>query len=252
VEDLLAALRGMFEHYRAAPASETSRPGGLPQSLPSLGDLPKLLAAYGIAVPQSVACATLDQAIAAGSLVSFPVVLKGSVTGVTHKTELQAVKLGLDNAADIEVAWLDIAASIAAHGLTDAFNGGIVQEQVAPGVELLASIRRDPQFGPMVMVGAGGTLVELLHDVASAPAPVSRETALRMVRGLRIARMLDAWRGNAARDIDAVADALERLSWLAVDLGERLVDLEINPLIAGHVGAGVRAVDVRAEWVGDK
>jgi acetyl-CoA synthetase (ADP-forming) len=252
VEDLLAALRGMFEHYRAAPASETLRPGGLPQSLPSLGDLPKLLAAYGIAVPQSVACATLDQAIAAGSLVSFPVVLKGSVTGVTHKTELQAVKLGLDNAADIEVAWLDIAASIAAHGLTDAFNGGIVQEQVAPGVELLASIRRDPQFGPMVMVGAGGTLVELLHDVASAPAPVSRETALRMVRGLRIARMLDAWRGNAARDIDAVADALERLSWLAVDLGERLVDLEINPLIAGHVGAGVRAVDVRAEWVGDE
>jgi acetyl-CoA synthetase (ADP-forming) len=120
---------------------------------------------------------------------------------------------------------------------------------VTPGPELLLSIRRDPQFGPLVMVGAGGTLVELLHDVASAPAPVSRDTAQRMVRSLRIARLLDVWRGNPARDIEAIVDALVRLSWLAIDLGERLIDLEINPLIAGTVGAGVRAVDLRAEWV---
>ena len=68
-------------------------------------------------------------------------------------------------------------------------------------------------------------------------------------RSLRIARLLDAWRGNPARDIEAIVDALVRLSWLAIDLGERLIDLEINPLIAGTVGAGVRAVDLRAEWV---
>jgi succinyl-CoA synthetase beta subunit len=164
---------------------------------------------------------------------------------------LQAVRLGLNDAADPAAAWQGIVASIAAHGLTDAFTGCIVQEQTAPGTELLLSIRRDAQFGPLVMVGAGGTLVELLHDVASAPAPISHEVALQMVRGLRIARLLDAWRGNPARDIEAIVDALVRLSWLAVDLGERLVDLEINPLIAGSVGAGVRAVDLRAEWVGD-
>ena len=119
----------------------------------------------------------------------------------------------------------------------------------APGPELLLSIRRDPQFGPLVMVGAGGTLVELLHDVASAPAPVSHARRERMVRSLRIARLLDAWRGNPARDIEAIVDAMVRLSWLAIDLGECLIDLEINPLIAGAVGAGVRAVDLRAEWV---
>ena len=137
---------------------------------------------------------------------------------------------------------------MAAHSLADAFNGCTVQEQVVSGVELLASIRRDPQFGPVLLVGAGGTMVELLSDVASAPAPVTHDAALRMVRRLRIARMLDAWRGNPAHDIDAVADALVRLSWLAVDLSESLVDLEINPLIAGQVGTGVCAVDVRAEW----
>ena len=250
VEDLLASLRGMFDHYYAAPAGDAPhRPTDLPASPPSLHDPSKLVATYGIAIPQTIGCETLDQAISAASIIGFPVVLKGNVTGMTHKAELQAVKLGLKSAADIEAAWRDIAASVAAHNLADAFSGCIVQEQVVPGVELLASIRRDPQFGPVLLVGAGGTMVELLHDLASAPAPVTYDTALRMVGRLRIARMLDAWRGNPARDIDAVANALVRLSWLAADLGERLIDLEINPLITGHVGAGVRAVDVRAEWV---
>ena len=81
------------------------------------------------------------------------------------------------------------------------------------------------------------------------PHLLSHDTAQRMVRSLRIARLLDAWRGNPARDIEAIVDALVRLSWLAIDLGECLIDLEINPLIAGAVGAGVRAVDLRAEWV---
>ncbi len=251
VEDLLAALRGMFDYYHAVPAiAAPQRPGDLPTALPPLDDLPQLVSAYGIAVPRAAECATSDQAVAAAAAIGFPVVLKGSVIGATHKTDLQAVKLGLKDAEAVRVAWQDIAASIAAHDLADAFTGCLVQEQVMPGPELLLSIRHDAQFGPLAMVGAGGTLVELLHDVASAPAPLSHEAALRMVRGLRVARMLDAWRGHPARDIAAIVDALVRLSWLAVDLGARLVDLEINPLIAGSAGAGVRAVDLRVEWAG--
>lgn len=252
LEDLLAALRGLFDYHRAAPLNAPTRPADLPTSLPSLKDLPQLVAAYGIAVPRVIACATAEQAVAAAGMIGFPVVLKGHVEGITHKSELKAVKLGLTESAAVSVAWLDIAASVAAHDLSKAFRGCIVQEQVAPGTELLLSIRNDPQFGPIVLVGAGGTLVELLHDTASAPAPVSRETALRMLRGLRIAKLLDAWRGNTARDVEAIADAVVRLSWLAADLGDQLIDLEINPLIAGSVGAGVRAVDLRAEWAGEK
>jgi hypothetical protein len=124
----------------------------------------------------------------------------------------------------------------------------LLQRQISPGLELIASIRNDPQFGPFVLVGAGGILVELLRDVAQAPAPISAATAHRLVRNLRIAPLLDGWRGNPARDVDAIAGALVRLSWLAVDLGERLIDLEINPLIAGPVGGGVTAVDPRATW----
>ena len=98
------------------------------------------------------------------------------------------------------------------------------------GVELLLSIRNDPQFGPLIMAGAGGTMVELLHDVASAPAPVSREAAEQLIRGLRVSRLLQNWRGGGTRDLSAAIDAAVRLSWLAVDLGEQLIDLEINPL----------------------
>jgi acyl-CoA synthetase (NDP forming) len=253
VEDLLAALRGTLDYHRMASLTDApQRPVDLPPKLPPLDDLPRLVAAYGIAVPRTASCATPDQAVAAAAAISFPVVLKGSVTGVTHKTELRAVKLGLTNSAAVGAAWQDIVAAITAYGLADLFNGCIVQEQVAPGLELLLSIRRDAQFGPLVMVGAGGTLVELLHDVESAKAPLSHDAALRLVRRLRVSRLLDGLRGNPARDVEAIVDALVRLSWLAVDLGEHLVDLEINPLIAGGVGEGVRAVDIRVEWVGEQ
>jgi acyl-CoA synthetase (NDP forming) len=87
VEDLLSALRGMFDYYRFAPTISTlRRPADLPTSLPSLTDLAQLVTAYGIAVPRAVTCATSDQAVAAATTIGFPVVLKGSVSGVTHKT----------------------------------------------------------------------------------------------------------------------------------------------------------------------
>ncbi len=249
-DDMLAALRGVFE-YRAGLAAQTTpkrRPAGLPAELPPLNDVPGLVAAYGIAVPRAVACATPRQAVAAAASIGFPVVLKGQVTGVSHKTELQAVKSGLGDAAAVNSAWNDIAESVSRHDLAEAFTGCLVQEQVAPGLELILSIRNDPQFGPFVLVGAGGTLVELLHDVASAPAPVSRAVATRLVQGLRCSRLLGPWRGGPPRDVEAIIDSLERLGWLAHDLGKRLVDLEVNPLIAGEAGTGVRAVDIRAEW----
>jgi acetyl-CoA synthetase (ADP-forming) len=250
VDDLLAAMRGMLDHHRMAAEipGAPERPIDLPHTLPALDNPSSLVAAYGIAIPKAVTCSSRDHAIDAATTMGYPVVMKGLVTGVTHKTDLGLVKTGLRDAAAVSVAWQDIALSVAEHGLADAFTGALLQQQVQPGLELLVSIRRDPQFGPFVMVGAGGTLVELMHDVASAPAPLSRATGYRLARSLRIAPLLDGWRGSTARDVDAIADTLVRLSWLAVDLGSRLVDLEINPLIVREVGAGASAVDLRATW----
>jgi acetyl-CoA synthetase (ADP-forming) len=97
----------------------------------------------------------------------------------------------------------------------------------------------------MVLVGAGGLLVEVLQDVRMAPAPISHVQARAMIEGLRIAPVLAGLRGRPA-DVAAAADALARLSWLAADLGPRLVELDINPLILRAAGQGVIAVDSRA------
>jgi acetyl-CoA synthetase (ADP-forming) len=114
------------------------------------------------------------------------------------------------------------------------------------GAELIVGIRRDPQFGPIVLVGSGGILVELLGDVELASAPVSREQAVALLRRLRIAPIIEGIRGQPPLDLEATADVIERMSWLAADLGPRLADVEINPLVLRKRGAGAVAVDVRA------
>jgi acetyl-CoA synthetase (ADP-forming) len=130
VEDLLSAMRGMFDHHvMAAEAVEVSeRPRGLPATLPALNDLSGLAAAYGISVPGAVTCTTREQAIAAAATLGFPLVLKGLVAGVTHKTELGLVKTGLHDLGAVTAAWDDVTASIAAHGVAGAFEGVLLQE----------------------------------------------------------------------------------------------------------------------------
>jgi acyl-CoA synthetase (NDP forming) len=106
--------------------------------------------------------------------------------------------------------------------------------------------RRDSHFGAVVMVGLGGIAVEVLNDVALAPSPVSAERARALILALRSAPLLTGARGRPPLDVAAVAATVSRVSWLAADLGSRLVDLEINPLIVRRSGEGAVAVDGRA------
>jgi acetyl-CoA synthetase (ADP-forming) len=254
MEDLLVVLRGIIDDQHmtlemAAAAAE--RPANQPAAIVTAAAPPSpanLVAGCGISLPAARTAASVDQAVAAACDISYPIVLKGDVSGVVHKTDLGLVETGLRDAATVRQSWARIESAAHGHGLAAAFKGAIVQEQVGPGLELIVAIRRDPQFGPFVVVGAGGILVELMRDVASAPAPVSPDTARRLLLGLRLAPAFGGVRGGPPLDIEAAVDAVMRLSWLAVDLGAQLVDLEINPLIVGRVGAGARAVDVRATW----
>jgi acyl-CoA synthetase (NDP forming) len=121
--------------------------------------------------------------------------------------------------------------------------GVLVQPMVPPGKELLLGMVRDPQFGPLVMVGFGGIYVEVLRDTATRLAPISPSEALRMLEELRMAPLLRGVRGEPPVDREAVARSISRFSLLAVELNE-LAELEVNPLVAGP--AGVIAVDARA------
>jgi acetyl-CoA synthetase (ADP-forming) len=246
VEDLLAALRGFLDYRELAKTVPElpSRPKSVPAALPNdANSLAELAERYGVPFASERTCGSVNEALAAARDIGFPVVLKGNVEGVTHKSDLGLVKTGLRSDEELREAWAAIEKAAATHACTAKFMGCLLQEQISSGLELICSIRRDPQFGPLIMVGAGGVTVELSRDTISAPAPVSPARAEELLRSLRLAPLFNGYRGRACIDVGAVAKIVSDLSWLAADLGERLVDLEINPLIVGP--AGIKAVDLR-------
>jgi hypothetical protein len=131
-------------------------------------------------------------------------------------------------------------------------DGCLVQEMVRGEAELIIGARRDPQFGPLVLVGFGGVLGEVLEDVQLALAPISKDDALAMLRRLKLWPVLNGARGRPRLDADAVADSLIRLSWLAADLGARFGDIEVNPLMVRGTGQGAVAADARGTLAGDE
>lgn len=125
-------------------------------------------------------------------------------------------------------------------------DGFLVQRMEQGEAELILGVAVDNQFGPQIVVGAGGTFVELLKDVAVAVAPVSAETARGMLSRLKVYALLEGLRGRPPLDVDAVVGVIVSLGWLAHDLGGRLKELDVNPLIVRRRGEGCVVVDARA------
>lgn len=197
----------------------------------------RVLALYGIPVVSERSVATVDEAVAAAGSIGYPVVLKAESPDIAHKTEAGLVRLRLADASavrDAGEALLRAAASIREVRL-------LVQPMLAGGTEVLIGGRVDAQFGPLVVVGLGGVLVELLGDGALALAPVQPEAALAMLHRLRGVALLQGFRGQAPVDLLRLAEIVCRASELVADLADDIVELDINPLICG--GAGIVAVD---------
>ena len=188
-----------------------------------------LLADYGIAVPESRVATTRAEAETAASNLGFPVVLKTAMPDIHHKSDVGGVKLGLADPAALKAAYDDLAARLGPRVL--------VEPMVSGGVELVLGITVDPQFGPMVLVGAGGVLVEVMGDVAALVAPAPPWEVRRVLDGLAVRKLLNGVRGGPPLDVDAVVEAVARLSVLAADLGDLLGELDINPLLARETGA---------------
>lgn len=205
-----------------------------------------LLRACGINTTEDALAKTPDDAVAQARRIGYPVVLKGVCRDLVHKSEAGAVKLDIQDADALRAAWRDIAAGIAAHLPGATLDGCVVQPMLSGGSELIVGCRWDAQFGAVVIVGSGGVLVEILDDVQMALAPVSAAHAKRLIAALRIAPVLAGARGRRSADINALADAVARLSELAATLGPRLSELDINPLLVREAGRGVIALDGRA------
>ena len=223
--------------------------GALRTGLQTESEVKQLLAAYGVAVAKEILVATPEEAGAAAAKLGFPVVLKASSPDIVHKSDIGAVRVGLADESSVVAAANDIIERIKAAAPNARIEGFSVQEMVRGEAEVIVGVRRDPQYGPIVIVGLGGIAVEILNDVAVATAPVSSAHVRGMIEKLKTAPLFKGTRGRAPLDVDAIAAAVERVSWLAHDLGPRLIDLEINPLIVGAAGAGAIAVDGRATLV---
>jgi acyl-CoA synthetase (NDP forming) len=249
LDDGIRLLQAYFA-YRPdhRPRSIAPTPPAAP-SLPRSGYLSEpeakaLLAAFGLRVTRERRVRSVAEAGKASDAIGYPVVLKGVSRTVVHKSDAGLVRLGLADRASVEAAFAEIFRNLKT--LDPVAEDCVVSEMVAGGLELILGVKRDPQFGPMVMVGAGGVLVELIGDVEVAPAPLSAEMAKEMLKRLRVWPLLQGFRGHPRRDVAAIVDALVKLGQLAAALDGRLLELDVNPLLVGHEGEGAVAADARA------
>ena len=199
------------------------------------------LALYGVPVVGERLSHTADDAATAAEALGFPVVLKAESPDLPHKTEAGVIRLNLRNAAEVREAFAAIVAKAEAVVPRPRLAGVLVQPMVPAGVELVVGARIDPLFGPLIVVGLGGVLVEVLADTALARAPVTPAQAKRMLGELKGARLLDGFRGAPAVDRDALAAAIAAVSRFAADHAGAIAELDVNPLICA--GARIVAVD---------
>jgi acetate---CoA ligase (ADP-forming) len=220
-----------------------------------------LLGAYGIPTPAGGLATDVQGALAMAERIGYPVALKLAAPGVTHKTDVGGVELNIATPEQLGAAYQEMVRHMDGQPTTDDRRSGhnrssvvgapssreantYVQRMVKGAVELIVGVTRDPQFGPLVVVGTGGTEVELKRDVAFDLAPLSAKQAGDLLDRTTAGKRLAGFRGAPPADRAAAIDAIMRLAQVALDLPQ-IQEIEINPLIVMEDGAGVTAVDAR-------
>ena len=204
------------------------------------GEVAKLCTCYGLPLIEQRIVMSAEDAGNAAEHLGGEVALKAFATGLLHKTEAGAVKLHLRGAADVTAAARDMSQKLKSLGQIT--TGFVVQRMADPGVEMLIGVVHDPQFGPVIACGAGGTQVELLRDVSIRLTPLAKEDASEMIHELKTYPLLSGFRGAPVCDVEALQEGLLRLSAMVDDLPQ-IVELDLNPFVVHESGASI--VDAR-------
>ena len=241
-----AAYRSPFDEAPRTPSPSYRKAQALMQPGRQLSEhaAKQLLRAYGIRVPREQLVTSAAAAVRAAGLVGYPVVMKASGARIAHKTELGLVKIGLTSASQVRDAYRELT-DIARYEDV-ALDGVLVCQMVEQGVEMVVGVAHDDLFGPTVTVGLGGVLVEVLRDTAVGVPPFGEEQARDMLAGLRGRALLDGVRGRPAADLDALVEVVLRVQRMALELGDQLAELDINPLMVLPQGQGAVALDALA------
>ena len=192
-----------------------------------------LLARWGVPVPSARVVRSAGEAAAAAGELGYPVVVKA--LGVAHKTEVGGVRLDLGSADEVSAAVMDMS------GLCESY----LVEKMVDGVvaELIVGVARDAQFGPYLLVGGGGILVEMMKDSASLLMPTTRERVLQALGQLKCAPLLNGFRGAPPADLNAAADVILAVAGMVENDPSSIIELDINPLMLLAEGQGVIAAD---------
>ncbi|WP_326581998.1 acetate--CoA ligase family protein [Streptomyces sp. NBC_00481] len=241
-----SAYRSPFDEAPRSPSPSFRKAKALMRPGQQLSEhaAKQLLRAYGIRVPREQLVTSAAAAVRAASLVGYPVVMKASGARIAHKTELGLVKVGLTSASQIRDAYRDLT-DIARYEDVS-LDGVLVCQMVERGVEMVVGVTHDDLFGPTVTVGLGGVLVEVLRDSAVRVPPFAEDQAHAMLAELRGRALLDGVRGAPPADVDALVEVVLRVQRMALELGDEIAELDINPLMVLPRGQGAVALDALA------
>jgi acyl-CoA synthetase (NDP forming) len=202
----------------------------------------QVLRAAGIPVIEARLARTRDEAVAIARQLRFPVALKIVSPQITHKSDIGGVKLGLASADEVADAYDEVVRNARRRSRKATIEGVSVQRMAEPGIEVIAGMTMDAQFGPVLMFGLGGVLVEVLKDVAFRVVPIKQRDAAQMVREIQGYRLLEGYRGQEPADVPALERLLVKLSRF-IEAHPEVAELDLNPVFAYPKGAV--AVDAR-------
>ena len=205
-----------------------------------------LLSVWDVPITRELQANNREDAVAAAREIGYPVVLKVESADILHKSEGGLVRVGISDEDELRAAYDTVISDAHTHFPSADVTGVLVQEMVEGGTEVIVGVSRDPQFGPVLLLGMGGIFVELYQDVALRVCPITRRDALEMIEEVKGARLLRGYRGRPGCDVDSLVEVLLRVSSLATSLQDELLELDINPLMVLPQGQGVKALDALA------
>ena len=229
--------RGVVDTMSCARAAEPLSAGVIPEYRAK-----RLLAAAGVPMAEGELVATLDSAKVVASRIGYPVVLKAQADTLAHKSDVGGVILGISGADALSAAWQQLHDNLAAAAPGALLQGVLVEGMARKGVELILGAKNDPDWGPVLMVGMGGTTAEAFADMRVLPVGSSEAQIVAQLRQLKGAALLGAFRGAPARDLQAVAQAVRRLGDFVLTYPE-IAEIDINPLVVYPEGEGALALD---------
>ncbi len=240
-------VQAYFRNAWQQPADKDESCGECSEKAMSEYSMKQILSDYGIPVTGEKLVQSEQEAIQAAKDLGGPLALKAVSPDLAHKTEAGGVKLNLSSMNEVSLAYREIEENLSSLANRPKLEGILVQQMLPPATEVFIGMKRDPVFGPVVLCGLGGILVEVLEDVAMRVAPLSPQDAKEMLQELKGYKILQGVRGSGPADVEAITDILLKVSRLAVEM-ENLVELDINPLMVYPQGQGAKAADAWGVW----